>query len=275
MFKSNNVGIFFDKCQTKHNNYYVKNCEEKQRILMTIEYDGTNFCGWQTQNQKRTVQGEIESALSSFYGEDIQIHGSGRTDAGVHALGQTAHFDAPKKNNFKVEKLPYALNEKLPDDVKVLFAKQVDDNFHARKSVKKKTYLYKAYVSHFLSPIDRTRKMRIYPEPNLAAMKGAASLLIGEHNFSAFMSAGSQIKDTTRTIFEINIKKNQNDFTFEICGNGFLYNMVRIIVGTLIEIGQGRLSKTNISKALESGDRKFAGKTAQPQGLYLKNVKYE
>lgn len=269
------MGNFFDKQKIIHNNYCVKKSEEKQRILITIEYDGTNFCGWQTQNQKRTVQGEIEAALSSFYDEQIQIHGSGRTDAGVHAFGQTAHFDAPQKNNFKVEKLPYAINEKLPDDVKILFAKQVDDNFHARKSVKKKTYLYKAYVSHFLSPLDRSRKMRIFPEPNLAAMKEAASLLIGEHDFCAFMSAGSQIKDTIRTIYEINIKKNQNDFTFEICGNGFLYNMVRIIVGTLIEIGQGRLSQTNITKALETGERKFAGKTAQPQGLYLKNVKYE
>ena len=142
-------------------------------------------------------------------------------------------------------------------------------------STKEKTYLYKAYFSHFESPLDRYRKMRIFPEPNLKAMQEAANRLFGEHDFSAFMSSGSSIKDTTRTIFSIVIKKNQNDFTFEICGNGFLYNMVRIIVGTLIEIGQNRLSLTNIQKALSTGDRKYAGRTAKPQGLYLKSVKYE
>lgn len=253
----------------------MENQQEKQRILITIEYDGTSFCGWQSQNGKRCVQSTLESALSDFYGEKIEIHGSGRTDAGVHAFGQTAHFDAPIKNNFKVEKLPYAINEKLPEDVKILYAKIVPNDFHARKSVKQKTYQYKAYFSHFESPLDRARKMRIFPEPNLKAMQEAANLLLGEHDFSAFMSSGSSIKDTTRTIFSIVIKKNQNDYTFEICGNGFLYNMVRIIVGTLIEIGQNRLSLTNIQKALSTGDRKYAGRTAQPQGLYLKSVKYE
>lgn len=253
----------------------MKKEQEKQRILITIEYDGSCFCGWQSQNGKRCVQSTLEEALSSFYGEKIEIHGSGRTDAGVHALGQTAHFDAPTKNNFKVEKLPYAINEKLPQDVKILFAKIVPNDFHARKSVKQKTYLYKAYCSHFESPLERLRKMRVFPEPNLKTMQEAAKLLLGEHDFSAFMSAKSSIKDATRTIYSISIKKNQNDFTFEVCGNGFLYNMVRIIVGTLIEIGQGRLSLTNIEKALALGNRKYAGRTAQSQGLYLKSVKYE
>ena len=253
----------------------MKKGQEKQRILITVEYDGTSFCGWQSQNGKRCVQSTLEEALSSFYGEKIEIHGSGRTDAGVHALGQTAHFDAPQKNNFKVEKLPYAINEKLPEDVKILYAKIVPNDFHARKSVKQKTYQYKAYFSHFESPLERCRMMRVFPEPNLKAMQEAAKLLLGEHDFSAFMSTGSSIKDTTRTIYSIAIKKNQNDYTFEICGNGFLYNMVRIIVGTLIEIGQGRLSLTNIEKALASGERKYSGRTAQPQGLYLKSVKYE
>ena len=269
------MDIFFDKSVIKKHNYYVKKDQEKQRILITVEYDGTSFCGWQSQHGKRSVQGVIEEALSSFYGETITIHGSGRTDAGVHALGQTAHFDAPPKNNFKVEKLPYAINEKLPEDVKILFAKIVPNDFHARKSVKNKTYLYRAYCAHFSSPLDRYRKMRVFPEPDLKTMQEAANLLLGEHNFSAFMSTGSSIKDTTRTIYEINIKKNQNDFTFEITGNGFLYNMVRIIVGTLIEIGQKRLSITNVVKALETGDRKYAGRTAQAQGLYLKSVRYE
>lgn len=249
--------------------------EEKIRILLTIEYDGTNFAGWQKQNGQRTVQDTIETALSEFYGTTIEIHGSGRTDAGVHAIGQTAHFDAPIKNNFKVEKLPFALNDKLPDDVKILYAKQVDKNLDARKSVVRKTYMYKLKVSRFLSPLDRNRKMRVYPCPDLKLMQEASKLLIGEHDFKAFMSSGSQIKDTVRTIFEIQIKKNQDDFVFLVTGNGFLYNMVRIIVGTLVEIGQGRLSISNIEKALITCDRKYAGKTASSCGLYLKSVEYD
>ena len=247
---------------------------ERQRILITIEYDGTNFSGWQSQEGRRCVQSEIEGALSDFFGEKIEIFGSGRTDAGVHAIGQTAHFDAPIKNNFKVEKLPFAINPLLPDDVKILYAKTVAGDLDARKSVKRKTYMYKAKVSRFASPLDINRKMMIYPEPNLALMKESAKMLIGTHDFAGFRSTGSGAKSTERTIYDITIKKNQNDFTFEITGNGFLYNMVRIVVGTLIEIGQGRLSSTNIEKALDKKDRKYAGKTAHACGLYLKNVEY-
>ncbi len=242
---------------------------------MTLSYDGTNFSGWQSQDGLRCVQSEVEKALSEFYGEKIDIHGSGRTDAGVHAVAQVAHFDAPVKNNFQISKLPHAINPLLPLDVKIVYAKQVDSSFHARYSVKQKTYVYKAYVSHFDLPLEQNRKMRIYPAPKLDVMKEAVSMLEGAHDFSAFMSQGSSIKDTVRTIHSIVIKKNQNDYTFEFCGNGFLYNMVRILVGTLIEIGQGRLSLTNIEKCLNECDRKYAGRTAQACGLYLKEVKYE
>ncbi|MDD4110229.1 MAG: tRNA pseudouridine(38-40) synthase TruA [Clostridia bacterium] len=254
------------------------------KILLTIEYKGTDFAGWQSQPNKRTIQGEIESALFSLLGEKIQIYGSGRTDSGVHALAQTAHFEVgnplfEKKFNKKGESLTQfilALNSNLPADIKILKAKKVASNFHSRYDVKEKVYLYKMETntrktSPLLNGFVGTSKYDL----EIEKMKEGSKFLIGEHDFTSFSSSNTEIKDFVRTINYIKIKKeNENVVTFEISGNGFLYNMVRIIIGTLVQVGTYKIEPKELKTILESKDRTKAGKTAQACGLYLKKVRY-
>ena len=252
------------------------------KILLTISYKGTNFVGWQKQPKGRSVQGEIESALSFLLCEKIDIVGSGRTDAGVHALGQTAHFSSSSEKLFKnfvankkfnAEKFVSALNANLPLDINISSAKKVKNNFHARYDAKQKTYMYVLGVGN--NPVFSGLCGTIKKEPNLSLMKQASSYLLGEHNFKSFACAKTEVTDFVRTIYSIKIsKKNTNQFVFEICGNGFLYNMVRIIVGTLVDVGLGKILPEEIKTILEAKDRTKAGKTAAAEGLYLKAVKY-
>ena len=242
----------------------------KRKILMIVEYNGANFYGWQKQKGKRTVQGELEEKISFLTKEDVTVEGSGRTDKGVHALNQVATVEIENKiplKNFKT-----ALNKLLSDDVAVKKVSLAKLDFHPRFSAKKKTYEYRLDISKTKNAINY-QLITHYPyKINLERMKKASKLLIGKHNFKAFCSADTNVTNFEREIYDISIKKVGNILTFIVTGNGFLYNMVRIIVGTLLEID--KVGEEKILKAFESGNRNLLGKTMPPNGLYLKKVDY-
>lgn len=244
------------------------------RIILKLEYDGTCFCGWQNQNNGKSVQEALEKAFFETTAEKVNIVASGRTDSGVHALGQIVHLDTT--TNIPVDKLPYALNTHLPQGVSVLDAEAVPDTFHARYSAKRKTYMYKIYISPHISPLKRNTHYHINYQINIEEMKKAAQFLIGEHDFKCFQAVGNdELKSTIRTIYSLLIEEKGNEIYISVTGNGFLYNMVRIIVGTLLYVGQGKLKAIDMQSLIENRDRTKAGPTAPPQGLYLVNVEYE
>lgn len=243
-----------------------------KRILIVIEYDGTNYCGWQKQPNVKTIQGEIEDAIFRAIGENTEVYGSGRTDAGVHAIHQTAHFDllAPVPT-FKIKDI---LNNVLPGDIVIKSAEEVDEEFHARFSIKKKCYLYKIFNSEEKNAFLSNRMAWIKKQLDLNKMEEASRLLIGEHDFKGYCSANTCATSFVRTIFDINIER-KNDFIYvEVCGNGFLYNMVRIIVGTLVDYALGKITFKDIQDALENGNRAKSGQTMPACGLYLKDTIY-
>lgn len=244
------------------------------RILLTIEYFGKNYAGWQRQKNALAVQQVLEEKLSLILQSPIVLVASGRTDRGVHALGQKAHFDYD--GFFPVEKIAYSVNTTLPDDIRVLDSVAVPDDFHAQYSAKKKTYLYKAYVSRTLHPVKNLISTQIpYKDVDFDKMKSACADLIGTHDFAAFAATGSHITNTVRTVYDARLTRNGEDIEFEITGNGFLYNMVRIAIGTLVWIGIGKLPVNAVRTMLETGDRTKGGKTLAPHGLYLKSVFYD
>ena len=241
------------------------------RILLTISYDGTDFCGYQVQPNKRTVESELNDAIYKITGERVKSIASGRTDSGVHALGQMVHFDtssAIPPKNFKS-----ALNSVLPSDIRVTNSKKVNEEFNARYSAKEKTYVYSLYYGDE-NPIKSRYKTYLKITPDVNKMKEACKVLEGTHDFKCFLASGSSVKDTVRTIYSIKIIKVGKDIDIKVSGNGFLYNMVRIIVGTLIGVSEGKISLKDIETALVSGDRKKVGKTMPPQGLCLYSVSY-
>ena len=244
------------------------------RVLITIEYYGKDYAGWQRQKNALAVQQVLEEKLGLVLQSKVVLVASGRTDRGVHALRQKAHFDY--EGFFPVKKMAYAVNTTLPDDIRVLDAIQVPDDFHAQYSAKKKTYLYKMYVSRTLHPVKNLLSAQIsYDDVDFEKMQRACADLVGTHDFAAFAATGSHIKTTVRTVFDARLTRNGEDIEFEITGNGFLYNMVRIAVGTLVWIGIGKLPETAVKEMLETGDRKKGGKTLPPHGLYLKDVFYD
>ena len=252
-----------------------------QNVLIKIEYDGTNFSGWQIQPDARTVQGEIEHVLKYIAGEDVHIHGTSRTDSGVHALGQCATFDW--NCNMPVEKLAEVMNRRFgaggegrsgaPGDIRIISAEVVDDDFHARYSCKGKTY---RYIIDKTGDIFRRNQALQYPgadELDIEAMRKAAEHIVGTHDFKCFETAGGTPRETTvRTISSLEISEDAESVIIEVTGDGFLYNMVRIITGTLIEAGAGKRTPESVRDAIESKDRSKAGFTAAPQGLYLKEI---
>ena len=242
----------------------------KRKILMVIEYNGAHFYGWQKQSGKRTVQGELEDKIFMLTKEKTIVEGSGRTDKGVHALNQVATVEI--ENSIPLANFKIALNKLLSDDVVVKKVIVVDFNFHPRFSAKRKTYEYRIDLSKTRKAINFEQVTHYPYKINLERMKEASKLLIGKHNFKAFCSAHTNVTNFEREIYDIKIKKVGNSLTFTLTGNGFLYNMVRIIVGTLLEID--KVGEENIVKALKSGKRNLLGKTMPPNGLYLKNVEY-
>ena len=242
------------------------------RVLLRIEYKGTDYCGWQRQKNGLSVQEVLANAVRQTTGEASVMHGSGRTDAGVHAMGQAVHFDT--HTNIPLDKLPIAINAHLPDSIRVLSAREVAPAFNARFDALSKTYLYKVYCAPVSSPLREGLFAFVHKRPDVGRMRRAAEYILGEHDFKVFQAAGGHVKTTVRTITSLEITENGEEISFEVTGNGFLYNMVRIMVGTLYYVGIGKIEPDDIPAILASGKRDRAGKTMPPEGLYLKEVVY-
>lgn len=243
------------------------------RIKLTLSYDGTSFCGWQKQKNGYTVQQAVEDAVFSLTGEKVSVTASGRTDAGVHAAGQVAHFDT--ESNIPPEKFYKALNTFLPAEIKALKSERAADNFNARKNAKRKTYEYSLYISDTEKPLKERYGTRVFGDMDIEKMRSAAKLIEGEHDFKAFSATGGSVKTTVRTVYAITVEKTGEDIKITVCGNGFLYNMVRIIAGTLVKFGKGELSESEIIQALKTGERDILGATLPAKGLCLMKVEYD
>ena len=243
-----------------------------RNIKLTIEYDGKDFNGWQKQPTKLNVQGTIEQAIKQITGEDIELNASGRTDAGVHALGQVANFKTNSK--IPIEKFAIAINSKLKRSIVIKKAEEVDERFHSRLSCKRKTYRYIINNSPEGTAIYRNLETHIPQKLDAEKMKKAIKYFEGEHDFRAFKASGTSSKSSVRTIYEANVYQKNEKIMIELTGNGFLYNMVRIIAGTLVEVGLGKIEPEKITEIIQDGKRENAGKTLPPNGLYLVKVMY-
>ena len=233
-----------------------------------------NSIGWQKQPDKLNIQGTIEKAIERITGEQVDLMASGRTDRGVHALGQVANFKT--NSNIPIEKFAIAINSNLKKSILIKSAEEVDERFHSRLTCKKKTYRYVINNSKYGTAIYRNLETHIPIKLNVEEMQKAIKFFEGEHDFKAFKSSGTSSKSSVRTIYKAEVKQMHNDkIWIELTGNGFLYNMVRIIAGTLVEVGLGKIKANEINDIMESKRRENAGKTLPPQGLYLVNVEYE
>jgi tRNA pseudouridine38-40 synthase len=243
-----------------------------RKIKLVIEYDGTAYLGWQIQPKGPTLQGKIEEKLSLLTGEAIHLVGSGRTDAGAHAFGQVAHFKT--KSRMDVDSLQKALNSLLPPDIMIQKAEEVGEDFHARRP-RSKVYEYRILNRDVRSVFHRHYAWHLLQKLDFEEMKRAARNLIGEHDFSSFRSVGSPTRTSVRKVIRAEWKKSRDGLIrFEIEANGFLKQMVRAIVGTLVEVGRGKISVEEFRRILDAKDRKMAGPTAPARGLFLKEVKY-
>lgn len=245
-----------------------------KRVKLIVAYDGTAYHGWQLQPREVTMEEVLNRAITALTGEDIQVIGASRTDAGVHALGNVAVFDT--QSAIPAEKFSYALNQRLPDDIVVQASEEVAPDFHPRHCDCRKTYEYTILNRKFPLPEYRHTAYFYYGNLDVERMAAAAAAFIGEHDFAAFCSAGAQVKSTVREIYSLSVKRVPEDLIkVRVQGNGFLYNMVRIIVGTLLQVGQGRLKVSEIPDIIASADRAQAGPTAPAQGLKLVEICYE
>lgn len=243
-----------------------------RNIKLTIEYDGKDFNGWQKQPNKLNIQGEIERAIETITGEKVELIGSGRTDAGVNALNQVANFKIEK--DFPIDKIPIALNSNLKQSIRIKTAEEVDEKFHSRYTCKKKTYEYTINNSKYGTAIYRNMQFHYPIKLDENKMNEAIKYLIGEHDFKSFKASGTSSKSSVRIIYNAEVVRNDDIIKIRLTGNGFLYNMVRIISGTLIEVGEGKIEPIEVKNILEAKDRLKAGKTLSPQGLCLLNVEY-
>lgn len=242
-----------------------------RNLKITLQYNGENYCGWQRQPNSPGIQGTVENAIYEITKEKVKVTASGRTDAGVHALGQVANFKT--ETNIPASRIPDALNAKLPKDISVISCEEVDMDFHARYNACGKTYRYLIYNRPYRSPLYKNLAYHVKYDLDWDKIRLEAKYLIGTHDFVGFMSSGSSVKDTVRTIYDIKIEEHEGITSIEISGNGFLYNMVRIIVGTLVDIGRGRI-KHNMEEIIKSKSRSMCGHTAPAHGLFLKKVNY-
>ncbi len=242
------------------------------RILLTVSYDGTDFCGYQVQSNGRTVEQTLNSAIFKLTGESVKSIASGRTDSGVHALSQKVHFDTSA--NIPPKNFAFALNSFLPSDVKVLKSERVKDDFNARYSAKKKTYRYSFYIGAFEEPMQSRYRTLLNTLPDIVLMKKGAKIIEGKHDFKCFLASGSSVKDTVRTVYSIKITRRGRFLEVFVTGNGFLYNMVRIIAGALVAVGEEKLSLSELEKVLITGERTNKIKTMPAKGLTLYKVNY-
>ena len=259
-----------------------------RRILLRVAYEGTNYHGWQVQPNAKTIEGELNRVLTQLTGEKIQVTGASRTDAGVHALGNVAVFDTASK--IPAEKFSYALNQRLPEDIVIQSSLQVADDFHPRHCDCCKTYEYDILNRTFPLPAYRNTAYFLYGDLDLDAMRRACQAFPGEHDFASFCAAGAQVQTTVRTIYSLEVleqplavtgrgvssqRSPERLLTIRVRGNGFLYNMVRIIAGTLVEVGRGHIRPEEVEGIIAACDRAKAGPTAPARGLRLVEIKYD
>lgn len=243
-----------------------------RNIKVIIEYDGTGYHGWQSQENAVSVQRVVEDAFKKLTGENIKLIGASRTDTGVHSYGQTANFLTESK--IPAEKFFLAVNCLLPPDISVVHSEEVPKDFHSRFDAKGKKYKYLIYNDRAPSALLRSRAFHVPVPLNLEAMKKAAEYIPGKKDFSAFKASGSNVKDSIRTVWGIELQKKDKIIELTVSGDGFLYNMVRIIAGTLVDVGMGRIAPDELGTIIESRDRTKAGRTAPAHGLYLVEVYY-
>lgn len=243
------------------------------RVKLIVEYDGTNYAGWQRQLNALSVQEVLERAFEAASGEPVRIHGAGRTDAGVHALAQVAHMDT--QSAIPSDKICFAMNMHLPPDIRVKSSEKTRDDFHARFNAKGKHYRYTLVNAVHAPAILRHTAAHVRGDLDVEAMRDAAEYVLGTHDFASFCASGSEVTDTVRTVTSLDITEEDPVLRIDIKGTGFLYHMVRIIAGTLIEIGQHKRTPASMRDIIESKDRKKAGVTAPAKGLILVSVMYE
>lgn len=242
-----------------------------KRVMLTVAYDGTAYCGWQVQPGKETVEGVLNRCIFELTGEAVEVIGASRTDSGVHALGNIAVFDTD--SSIPAEKFSYALNRSLPEDIRIQDARQVEPTFHPRRCESRKTYEYRIYNAPFSLPTKRLYTHFTYVTLDTELMKQGAAFLVGEHDFKSFCSVDTQAQTTVRRIDSIEVDRRDREIVIRVAGRGFLYNMVRIIAGTLMEVGRGQMPPERVKDILEKRDRQAAGPTAPACGLTL--VAYE
>ena len=243
-----------------------------RNIKLTIEYDGKDFNGWQKQPTKLNIQGEIERAIETITGEEVDLTASGRTDAGVHAIAQVANFKT--NSNLPVEKFAIAINSKLKKSIRIQKSEEVEERFHSRYNCKQKTYRYVINNGEQGSAIYRNLEYFVPTKLNVNEMKKAVKYFEGEHDFKGFKASGTSSKSSVRIIYKTSIREDGDRIIIELTGNGFLYNMVRIISGTLVDVGLGKIKSEEIPEIINSKDRTRAGKTLPPYALYLVKVEY-
>lgn len=244
-----------------------------KRVKLTIAYDGTNYCGWQVQPNGITIEEVLNKALKKLTGEDILVIGASRTDSGVHAMGNVAVFDTD--TTIPTEKIAVALNQRLPEDIVIVKSEDVAPDFHPRYCDCSKTYEYHIMNTRIPVPTKRFTNYFVSYVLDIEKMRKAASYLVGEHDFVSFCNVRTDVESTVRTITALDILTNGDEITIRITGNGFLYNMVRIIVGTLIRVGRGFYEPEKVKEILEAKDRRAAGVTAPAQGLMLMGIDYK
>ena len=243
-----------------------------KRVKLIVSYDGTNYCGWQIQNNGITIEEVINRALSELLNEKISVIGASRTDSGVHAMGNIAVFDT--ETRIPAEKISFALNQRLPNDIRIQKSEEVALDWHPRFCNSTKTYEYKILNRRFPDPMQRFYTHFVYMPLDMEKMKEAAAYIVGEHDFASFCSSGSQVESTVRTVYALEISKENDVISIRISGNGFLYNMVRIVVGTLMKVGLGVYSPEHVKEIIEAKDRYQAGPKAPACGLTLVGIEY-
>ena len=242
-----------------------------KRIMLIVAYDGTDYHGWQLQPGVPTIEGELNKALTALLGEEIQVIGASRTDSGVHALCNAAVFDTDTK--IPAQKIAYALNQRLPEDIRIQKSKETEPDFHPRHCASRKTYEYRILNRDFPLPTKRRYAHFTYVPLDEEKMRQAAGYLKGEHDFMSFCASAAVVETTVRTLYELEVIRDGEEIILRVCGSGFLYNMVRIIAGTLMEVGRGNIEPEKMQEILQAKDRSAAGPTAPACGLTL--VRYE
>lgn len=243
-----------------------------KRVLLCVSYDGTGYSGWQVQNNAPTIEGELNKAIFEMTGVKTEVIGASRTDAGVHGLCNMAVFDT--ESPIPGDKFSFALNTKLPDAVRIVWSQEVDADFHPRHMLTEKTYEYHIYNADFMPPTKRLYCFHERRNLDVEAMNRGAQYLVGEHDFVSFCSAGSTAETTVRNVCGINVVREKEEVIIKVTGNGFLYNMVRIIAGTLMWVGMGVRTPEDVKDILEACDRSKAGPTAPANGLILADFKF-